>query len=58
MRLYRVTTNYFCCGVMVENDIIKETAPIMSWARGKSLLKVMDWVRKKKGTIEEMREDG
>jgi len=33
--LIRIEADYFCCGVEVENGIIKDAAPILKWAIGK-----------------------
>ena len=49
--LYRVVLSYACYGVEVENEKIIDTAPIANWAKGKSIYKFIDWVRKKKGTV-------
>ena len=34
--LVRVTTTYFCAGIIVESGKIVESAPIMRWAIGKT----------------------
>ncbi|MBA2708542.1 MAG: hypothetical protein H0U59_12130 [Gemmatimonadaceae bacterium] len=49
---YRITTDYMCCGVVVDDGIVIEAAPIMGWSVGKTLAAVSAWVVKKQGTIE------
>lgn len=29
--LYRISTNYFCAGLVVKNGIVIKTAPILKW---------------------------
>jgi hypothetical protein len=49
--LYQITLSYACAGIIVENDIVKETAPIFHWMKGKNINEVKSWVNKKSGTI-------
>ena len=49
--LYRVVLSYACYGVEVKNERIIDTAPIASWAKGKSIHKFIDWIRSKKGIV-------
>jgi hypothetical protein len=34
-KLYRITTDYFCAGLITKNEIVIEAAPILSWTIGK-----------------------
>lgn len=54
--LYRITTGYFCAGIIVENNIVKEAAPILNWTIGKHILFITSWVDMKNGTIEQLKE--
>jgi hypothetical protein len=54
--LYQVTTNYFCCGIVVERDktgrgFVTEAAPILHWTVGKSVDEIRDWLKKKKAKV-------
>lgn len=54
MKLYQVDTGYACAGVVVENDIVMETAPIFKWMIGKDWSSVSKW--KKIVKIEEVKD--
>lgn len=54
-KLFITDLPYFYAGVLVENNIVVETAPILSWARGKKLEILKNWVLNKKGKIEEVK---
>jgi hypothetical protein len=48
-KFYRVVMPHYVCGFFLNLDgYIGECAPIMSWAKGKTLEK---WVTSKKGTV-------
>lgn len=49
--LYRATTSYFCCGLIVRNGYIVDCAPIIRWAVGKRLDDFEHWLKTKKGTL-------
>lgn len=34
-QLYRIYTNYFCAGLIVQNNIVTKAAPILKWTIGK-----------------------
>jgi hypothetical protein len=51
MQLFQVTTDYFCCGLVTEGDVVIDAAPIMSWAVGKKRAEIRNWVAKKKGMV-------
>jgi hypothetical protein len=50
--LWQITTSYFCCGILIKKGVCVDAAPIMGWAKGKTLGEIKAWVLKKKGTIE------
>jgi hypothetical protein len=54
--LYQATTYYFCCGVLVSNDTITDTGPILNWAIGLPLWKLKRWLKSKNGTLEKLDE--
>ena len=45
--LYRVTTPYMCCGLLVRGGVVRIAAPIMKWSVGKSITDVRSWVESK-----------
>ncbi len=49
--LYRIDLPYACGGIVVENGIVKTTAPIFKWMRGKSVESIREWMSTKRGTI-------
>jgi len=53
-KLFVVDLPYFYAGVSVENNIVVEAAPIISWSKGKTLDMLKNWVLNKKGKIEEV----
>ena len=59
--LYQIKTPYFCCGITTVpysrvGPVINQTAPIMSWSKGKTLNFVRKWVEAKGGTMQEVRQ--
>ncbi len=52
MLLYRATTSYFCCGLLVEDGVIRDAAPIVKWAIGKRLVEFSAWIARKHGSLE------
>lgn len=47
--LYWINLSYACFGVVVKDNIIVKSAPIGSWAIGKSIRFFLNWVLKKNG---------
>jgi hypothetical protein len=46
--LIRITTTYFCCGVIVdENWTVIEAAPIVKWMLGNHLSILKTWLQKR-----------
>jgi hypothetical protein len=53
MEIYRITTNYCCFAVEVEDGFVVNAAPISKWAIGKPWDVVRDWwIVKRDATIE------
>lgn len=51
--VYRIVAPHFVAALVVDsNMVIVKSAPILSWARGKSLHTVQDYFEKKSWTIE------
>ena len=46
-QLIQITTSYFCCGIVVTDNICVDAAPIMKWAIGKSWDYIRGWVEDK-----------
>ena len=44
LRLYRVVTPKGICGVVVIDGIIRQTAPLLEWARNRPLVDLKHWV--------------
>jgi len=49
--LYQIDLPHMCAGIIINNDIIIEAAPILKWTIGKSLNDIQKWVHKKNGTL-------
>lgn len=50
--LFRIQLSYATFGVIDQEGVITETAPIGSWMVGKSVAEIQQWVTSKKGTME------
>jgi len=50
-QLYQIKLSYATFGIMVENNIVVEAAPIGKWMVGKELDYIVTWVKSKKGEI-------
>lgn len=48
---YRIELSYATFGILVDDDVVIETAPIGKWMRWMNLKSVEAWVKSKKGTI-------
>jgi hypothetical protein len=55
-RLYRITLDYACFGVILRAGVVIRTAPIASWMLGKTLEDISRWVKFKQGRIEHVPE--
>lgn len=49
--LYYININYACFGIIEENNIIIETAPIGKWMLNKNIEFIKNWIKKKNGKI-------
>ena len=49
--IYQTDLSYACAGIIVEDDIIVDSAPIFSWAKRKHMNKIKKWVINKGGKI-------
>jgi hypothetical protein len=52
--LYRIILPYACAGIILQNNVVTDTAPIFKWMKGKTLQEVENWVSNKKGTIQKV----
>ena len=52
--LLQIDLPYACAGIVVENDMITEAAPIFKWMVGKDLNYVCGWVQSKGGVVKGM----
>lgn len=49
MSLIRITSNYFCAGVVAHDDVVTHAAPILKYMRGwtikrvRAYCKIKDW---------------
>jgi hypothetical protein len=55
MPLYWIDINYACFGIITKNKIVKETAPIGKWMKGKHIKYIRQWVDKKDGETKRIR---
>ena len=46
--LVQITSPYYCAGIVVKDDIVTETAPILKWMMGKGVGEVLGWVVRKR----------
>jgi len=51
MALYQVTSDYFCAGLVTENNIVIKAAPIIAWMVGKILNNILPYIEKKQWKI-------
>jgi len=51
-KLFSISTDYFVAGILVKNKVIVKTAPILNWAKGKTLSQLEDWLKTKNGKIQ------
>lgn len=48
MTLYSIDTGYACFGIIEDNGVVKEAAPIANWSIGKSIQFVLSYYKNKK----------
>lgn len=46
-RLIQISSGYFCAGVVIENDLVIEAAPIVMYMKGWSHERVISYCRRK-----------
>lgn len=46
-KLWRLTTTFACAGLVTDEGLVTESAPIFKWTRGKALIQVEAYYRKK-----------
>lgn len=49
--------SYATFGIVVENEVVVKTPPIANWMKNKTIFFIIDWVKQKKGVIEEISTD-
>jgi hypothetical protein len=49
--LYQIWLSYAVFGIVVQNDLVVEAAPIGKWMIGKNIEYVKKWVEKKHGSV-------
>lgn len=49
--IYQIDLSYACAGIIVEDDIIVDSAPIFNWAKRKHINEIKKWVINKRGKI-------
>ena len=50
--LYAINSKYFSAGLIVDNGVVSDAAPIIKWMRGKSMDYVIEYCGKKGWKIE------
>lgn len=45
--LVQITSSYFCAGIVLEDDVCTEAAPILKYMRGWGRLRIRDYCRSK-----------
>jgi hypothetical protein len=50
-QLYQITLTDICAGIIVEDGIIVQTAPVLAWMRLKRMETIGRWVQSHHGTI-------
>lgn len=52
-RLIRITSTYFCCGVVVDgNWVVVEAAPIIKWMVGRHLKELKTFLQRRNAFIQ------
>jgi hypothetical protein len=52
VRLYRIVSDYFVCGIVVREGVVIKTAPIMHYARGWSEAQLLTYCLKREWSVE------
>lgn len=51
-KLLRITSSYFCAGIITVNDIVVKYAPILKYMKGRSIWWIERYCKKKKWELE------
>jgi hypothetical protein len=54
VKTIRITSSYFCAGIIVKDDIIVQAAPILSWSINKRLSNLKSYFNRKGWKYEEI----
>lgn len=54
--LWRIEAPHYTCGVGVEDGVVKLTAPILAWAKGKQWQEVMAYCERKRYKVTKVRD--
>lgn len=57
LRSFWIDIHYACFGIISQDGIVTDTAPIAAWMKGKSLQEVKPWLVKKKAVVEELKKN-
>lgn len=49
--LAQITSHYFCCGILLREDIVVDAAPIVGYMRGWTRGRVRAYVEKKRWAV-------
>jgi hypothetical protein len=52
--LVRITSDYFCAGIVFKDDYVCETAPILKWSKNRSFFWMKKYCEKKKWKFEKL----
>jgi len=55
-QLYQIDLSYACAGIITDNDVVTETAPIFIWMKQKHLNEIKKWVINKRGKITKVKQ--
>jgi hypothetical protein len=51
-KLYQITLDYACFGILVCDDYVIAAAPIGKWMIGKTIYQIESWVNNKNGRLD------
>jgi len=57
-RLFQIDIGYACFGIVSENSIVIQTAPIANWMKGKRLKEIKPYLLKKRAKVIEIKKPG
>jgi hypothetical protein len=50
--LYRVTSNYFCAGLIMRNGKVVRAAPIIKYMKGWNIVRIRQYAARRNWTVE------